>query len=73
MSMDQPTLTCPCQGPFTRIGSDENAIRNDVAICLQGARHRLTPTKKRRHAKYFSLHLDTQVTSENTRNRLFAS
>ena len=70
--MDTPAISYPCQWSFTLIVSDENAVREDVTTCLKDNRYRLTPSKKSPNGKYISLHLDTEVASEENRNRLFA-
>lgn len=70
--MNEPAVTYPCQWSFTLIGSAEKAMRASVAACLKENTYRLTPSKKSRSGKYVSLHLDTEVASEDERNRLFA-
>lgn len=70
--MDKPTVTYPCRWSFTLIGTDPQAVCDNVAECLPSDAYRLTPSKKSRNGKYVSLHLDTEVASEEARNRLFA-
>ena len=70
--MTKPALTYPCQWTFTLIGPNADAIRDTVAVCLKPDIYRLTPSNKSRTGKYVSLHLETEVASEDERNRLFA-
>lgn len=70
--MNEPAVTYPCQWSFTLIGSEEKAMRASVAACLKKDTYRLAPSKKSHSGKYVSLHLDTEVVSEDERNRLFA-
>lgn len=72
MPMPKPAVTYPCNWSFTLIGTDGQAIRDSVAACLKPDGYRLTPSNKSRTGKFVSLHLDTKVTSEDARNRLFA-
>ena len=71
--MTSPHITYPCQWSFTLIGTGGKSIRAAAAECLQERPYRLTPSKKSRSGKYISLHLDTEVVSEEDRNRLFAA
>lgn len=71
--MSKPVATYPCRWSFTLIGTEEKAMRADVAEILGKDAYRLTPSKKSRSGKYVSLHLDTEVASEVARNRLFAA
>ncbi len=71
--MGTPRITYPCRWSFTLIGTDEGSIRNAAAECLGEKTYRLKPSKKSRGGKYISLHLDTDVSSEEERNRLFAA
>ena len=70
--MPKPALTYPCNWSFTLIGTDAEAIRENVAACLKPYVYRLTPSNKSRTGKFVSLHLDTEVASEDARKRLFA-
>jgi uncharacterized protein len=70
--MPKTALTYPCQWSFTLIGTDAGAIGDSVAACLAPDRYHLTPSHKSRTGKYVSLHLETEVASEEERNRLFA-
>ena len=70
--MNQPTVSYPCPWTFTLIGTDEKAIRACVAECLAEKNDRLNTSHHSRNGKYTSLHLDTEVASEDARNRLFA-
>jgi putative lipoic acid-binding regulatory protein len=70
--MDKPIITYPCRWTFTLIGTDPQAVSHNVAECLPTATYRLTSSNKSRTGKYVSLHLDTEVASEEARNRLFA-
>ncbi len=69
--MNKPTVTYPCQWRFTLIGTEGTAIRQAVAACLDAQAYSLVPSRKSRSAKYISLHLDLEVTSERERNHLF--
>ena len=73
MLMNTPRITYPCQWSFTLIGTDEAEMRAAAAACLSPAAYRLTPSRKSRSGKYTSLHLDTEVSSEDERNRLFTA
>ena len=70
--MQKPAVTYPCNWSFTLIGTDAEAIRESVAACLKPNVYRLTPSNKSRTGKFVSLHLETEVASEDERNRLFA-
>ena len=70
--MSEPALTYPCRWSFTLIGTDAEAIRASAAECLAGREYRLAPSRQSRGGKYVSAHLDTDVSSEAVRNRLFA-
>ena len=72
MPMPKPALTYPCNWSFTLIGTDAQAIHDTVADCLKHDAYHLTPSNKSCTGKYISLHLETEVTSEDARNRLFA-
>jgi len=69
--MPQPVVTYPCTWSFTLIGTNAQAVRDTVASCLQPNRYQLTPSNKSRTGKFVSLHLETEVISEEARNRLF--
>jgi uncharacterized protein len=69
--MPKAALTYPCQWTFTLIGPNAQAIRESVAACLQPNDYHLTPSNKSRTGKFVSLHLETEVASEDERNRLF--
>jgi len=71
-TMDKPEITYPCRWSFTLIGTDAQAVSESVGKCLPPGTYQLTPSKQSRTGKYVSLHLDTEVTSEDDRNRLFA-
>jgi putative lipoic acid-binding regulatory protein len=71
--MNTPRITYPCRWSFTLIGTDANAMRAAAAENLPNDTFRLTPSKRSRSGKYTSLHLDTEVASEDDRNRLFAA
>lgn len=70
--MNKPAVIYPCRWSFTLIGTEEITMRAAVAGCLGENAYRLTPSRKSRSGKYISLHLDTEVASEEARNRLFA-
>lgn len=70
--MPKPAVTYPCNWSFTLIGTDADAIRESVAACLKPNVYRLTPSNKSRTGKFVALHLDTEVSSEEARNRLFS-
>ena len=70
--MSGPAVTYPCRWSFTLIGTDAKAIRASAEECLTGREYRLTPSRQSRGGKYVSAHLDTDVSSEAARNRLFA-
>lgn len=71
MPIQKPAVTYPCNWSFTLIGTDAEAIRKSVAACLKPDAYHLTPSNKSRTGKYVSLHLETEVASEDARNRLF--
>lgn len=71
--MNTPQITYPCRWSFTLIGNDEDAMRNAVAEYIAKDTCRLTRSRKSSSGKYASLHLDTEVASEEERNRLFAA
>ncbi len=70
--MSKPAVTYPCRWSFTLIGADAKAIRESVAAGLKSRSYNLTPSNKSRTGKYVALHLETEVVSEDARNRLFA-
>ncbi len=70
--MNDPAVTYPCRWSFTLIGTDAEAIGASAEACLAGGAYRLVPSRQSRGGKYVSLHLDTDVASEEARNRLFA-
>jgi putative lipoic acid-binding regulatory protein len=70
--MNPPEITYPCRWSFTLIGTEAKRMRAGVAECLPEGSYHLTPSQKSRGGKYTSLHLDTEVESEDARNRLFA-
>jgi len=72
MPIQKPAVTYPCNWSFTLIGTDAEAIRDSVAACLKPDGYRLAPSHKSRTGKFVALHLDTEVASEDARNRLFA-
>lgn len=71
--MNDPIVTYPCRWSFTLIGVDAAAIRASAEGCLAGREYRLALSRQSRGGKYVSLHLDTDVSSEAARNRLFTS
>ncbi|MDJ0989944.1 MAG: DUF493 domain-containing protein [Desulfobacterales bacterium] len=71
--MSTPQITYPCRWSFTLIGTDETAMRAAAAECLGTNAYRLNPSRQSRSGKYTSLHLDTEVSSEDERNRLFTA
>lgn len=70
--MPENALTYPCKWSFTLIGTDAGAIGDSVASYLKPRGYHLTLSNKSRTGKYVSLHLETEVASEDERNRLFA-
>jgi putative lipoic acid-binding regulatory protein len=70
--MHKPTVTYPCIWSFTIIGTNVEAVCENVAACLKSNAYHLTPSNRSRTGKYVSLHLETEVASEDGRNRLFA-
>ncbi len=71
--MDTPRISYPCRWSFTLIGTDEAALSAAAAACLGKNAYRLAPSRKSSGGKYTALHLDTEVASEDERNRLFAA
>ena len=71
--MNSPEISYPCQWSFTLIGTEEKAVRAAVAECLRAHPYRLAPSRRSRRGKYLSLHLDTEVASEEDRNGLFTA
>ena len=71
--MNKPAVTYPCRWSFTLIGTEESAVRAAAAECLAGNVYRLTASRQSRSGKYISLHLDTEVASEEDLNRQFAA
>ncbi len=68
--MDRLRIDYPCPWDYQIIGSDEQRMRNAVALLVEG-KYVLTLGNRSKKARYMSLHLTVEVQSEVERLRLF--
>jgi putative lipoic acid-binding regulatory protein len=69
--MDKPLIEYPCSWTYAIIGFDEEDLRMAVGRIVSGRPHTLNFSKKSMTGKYYSLHLELEVSSEEDRNQIF--
>lgn len=69
--MENPIVEYPCKWSFRLIGSDAQLIRKAVEEYMNDSTHTLLPSNTSSSGKYVSLNLETIVSDENARNRIY--
>lgn len=70
---EQPRVHYPCPWTYAIIGMDEEDVRLAVGRIVGGRPHQLKFSKRSAGGKYYSLHLELEVTSEEDRNQIFVA
>ena len=71
--MERPHIEYPSPWTYAIIGWDEEDLRLAVGRIVGGRAHQLRFSKRSANGKYFSLHLELEVTSEADRNQIFVA
>jgi len=71
--MERPRIEYPCPWTYAIIGWDEEDVRMVVGRVVAGRPHELKFSKRSAGGKYYSLHLELQVESEEDRNEIFVA
>ena len=70
-SQDKVDIEYPCTWSYKVIGIDAEAMQNAVETVLGAQRYLLSHSRQSSGGKYVSLHLETVVESEESRNAIF--
>ena len=73
MDEGKPLIEYPCPWTYAIIGFDEEDLRMAIGRIVAGRPHHLIFSKKSATGKYYSLHLELEVTSEEDRNQIFVA
>ncbi len=69
--MENAIVEYPCKWSFRLIGSDAQLIRKTVEEYMRNSTYTLEPSNTSSSGKYVSLNLETVVSDENARNRIY--
>jgi len=70
--MKEPGVEYPCQWTYAVIGTAEASIKEVVAEILKDKKYDLSFSKKSKGGKYVSMNVETYVSSEEERNRIYS-
>ena len=72
-SMNKLEIEYPCEWSYKVIGTDEDALREAISKCAEGADHRISHSKSSSAGRYVSLNLEAVVDSEEIRIKIYHS
>jgi putative lipoic acid-binding regulatory protein len=71
--MNKPCINYPCRWIYKLFGTDEESIRQAVIKIMAKKEYHLGSSRKSSGGKYVSVHLETDVASEEERNKIYTS
>jgi putative lipoic acid-binding regulatory protein len=71
--MNKPCINYPCKWIYKLFGTDEESIRQAVIKVMAKKEYHLDSSRKSSGGKYVSVHLETDVSSEEERNKIYTS
>ena len=71
--MKKPHIDYPCKWDYKLFGTNEEGLRKAVVEVMGANKYELALSRKSSGGKYVSLHLETNVSSEDEHNKIYTS